>query len=86
MAQDTTAGAPMNCECGCGEPARGATFLPGHDQKLRIALENRIGGLLALRDVVGAMESYVQGRTSLEDLGKVVRASTWRRGLGQVAP
>jgi hypothetical protein len=27
------------CECGCGEKTKGGEFAPGHDQKLRTALE-----------------------------------------------
>ena len=69
----------MSCECGCGSDAQGSTFLPGHDQKLRTSLEGRIGGLLALRNVVESVEAYAQGRASLEDLGKVVRAAMWRK-------
>ncbi|MEE8633438.1 MAG: hypothetical protein V3S93_03075, partial [Methyloceanibacter sp.] len=41
------------CACGCGTLTRGAgTYAPGHDQKLRIAIENHIGGLQQLRDAV----------------------------------
>ena len=40
------------CECGCGEQTSGGDFLPGHDQKLRAAIEREIGGLLKLREFV----------------------------------
>lgn len=40
------------CECGCGDDTAGGHFLPGHDQKLRAAIEKAAGGLLKLRDVV----------------------------------
>lgn len=39
------------CECGCGTPTY-RRFKAGHDQKLRIALEKQVGGLLNLRAVV----------------------------------
>ena len=67
------------CECRCGERAESGGFLPGHDQKLRINLEGRVGGLLVMRELVDAMESYVQGRTSLDELGRVVRSAFWRK-------
>jgi hypothetical protein len=41
------------CVCGCGTLTKGAgKYAPGHDQKLRIAIENHIGGLEQLRDAV----------------------------------
>lgn len=36
------------CECGCGADVSGE-LLPGHDQKLRAALEHQVGGILAMR-------------------------------------
>ena len=74
---------PLNIyECGeCEEQTQGGAFVPGHDQKLRTRLEQRVGGLLAMRDLVNAMDTYVQGQTSLEDLGKAVRrAFSGKRG------
>jgi hypothetical protein len=39
----------VTCECGSGEtPVRGS-FIPGHDQRLRSSLEQRVGGFLQLR-------------------------------------
>ncbi len=40
------------CICGCGEPTMGGKFKPGHDQKLRVALEQAAGGLESLRTIV----------------------------------
>lgn len=40
------------CECGCEGMTEGGDFLPGHDQRLRAAIERRAGGLLLLRDLV----------------------------------
>ncbi len=39
------------CSCGCGTETK-SHFAPGHDQKLRAALERACGGLLQLRDLV----------------------------------
>ena len=39
------------CACGCGTETKGV-FAPGHDQKLRAALERACGGLLQLRSLV----------------------------------
>jgi hypothetical protein len=65
------------CECGCGqESAR--DFLPGHDQKLRTALETRVGGVLALRDLVDASASYASGQTSEQVFAQRVRSLMFR--------
>jgi hypothetical protein len=40
------------CICGCGEQTRGGKFRPGHDQKLRAAIEEAAGGLEQLRGIV----------------------------------
>jgi len=61
-----------SCECGCGEMATG-TFLPGHDQKLRIALEQEVGGLLSLRSLVEAARAYASGEISDETFCQNVR-------------
>ncbi len=61
------------CECGCRQTTQGGAFAPGHDQKLRAELEARVGGLLALRELVGRMDAYVSGEISTEDLCKTVR-------------
>ena len=49
-----------SCECGCGQEST-RDFLPGHDQKLRVALETSAGGLLALRSLVTQAEAYAIG-------------------------
>ena len=61
------------CACGCGELTGGGTFRPGHDQKLRAALERRVGGLLVLRQLVSAAEAHAQGRLPAEALGLAVK-------------
>jgi hypothetical protein len=48
----------MACECGCGEDAVSGSYKPGHDQKLRISLERRIGGLGNLRTLVELAETF----------------------------
>lgn len=47
----------MECQCGCGEPVEDASFKPGHDQRLRISLEKRAGGIEGLRKLVETAES-----------------------------
>jgi hypothetical protein len=60
------------CECGCGE-ASNREFLPGHDQKLRAALEAQVCGLLALRSLVRAAHSYAHGAADERSLLQIVR-------------
>lgn len=44
---------PRPCACGCNETTKGSgDFLPGHDQRLRTAIERHVGGVLALRCLV----------------------------------
>jgi hypothetical protein len=54
---------------------RDRDFVPGHDQKLRIQLEQRVGGLLELRGLVENMEAYARGEVGLETLGLAVRTA-----------
>ena len=42
---------PHHCACGCGGACRDK-WLPGHDQRLRAAIENEVGGLVELRRIV----------------------------------
>lgn len=62
-----------DCECGCGQNSV-REFLPGHDQKLRVALEGRVGGILHLRDLVDAADSFVRGELSSDELEHRLRA------------
>ena len=64
----------MECLCGCGEIVSKASFKPGHDQKLRIDLERRMGGIEALRDLVEAAEKYSLGESDSTALAKTVGA------------
>ncbi len=62
------------------------TFKPGHDQKLRIALEKRVGGLDGLREMVEAVEEFNEGSSSPEQLVGKVRDLFAKQGLSQVNP
>ena len=42
------------CACGCGGICRDK-WLPGHDQKLRAAIESEVGGLVELRRIIEQM-------------------------------
>lgn len=80
------------CACGCGGTPASGNFLPGHDQKLRSALEQRAGGLLALRDLVGAAEKSSLGPSADVALGSVsahdgalaVHRALWRDNAAEV--
>ena len=61
------------CACGCGEPTKKRKYLQGHDQKLRIKLEEKVGGLPLLASLVKVTQMYAQDRMSLEGLGRLVR-------------
>ncbi len=50
----------MSCQCGCNQPAT-RDFLPGHDQRLRILIENRVGGLLNLNRLVDLNYAAING-------------------------
>ena len=43
---------PRRCNCNCGGMTKGGWYLPGHDQKLRAAIEEKAGGLLELKTLV----------------------------------
>ena len=74
-AEARSASAASLCECGlCGEPSPGGGFRPGHDQKLRTYLEGRVGGLLALRELVDVVEAYAHGQATTEELTRQLRA------------
>lgn len=51
------------CKCGCGkEASKGRNFLPGHDSKLRKKIEDKIGGIFGLEDLVNAAELFHRGK------------------------
>ena len=43
---------PRLCNCDCGGMTKGGWYLPGHDQKLRAAIEEKTGGLLELKALI----------------------------------
>jgi hypothetical protein len=61
------------CSCGCGQPTKGGIFLPGHDAKLRAAIEESVGGLLSLSRLVEAARQFTSGILSSEDYMKLTR-------------
>ncbi len=61
------------CACGCGGETKRGRFLPGHEQKLRKELDEKVGGLPVLSRLVQAGEMYAGGRMGLEDLGHLVK-------------
>ena len=60
------------CECGCGDEAQGQ-FITGHDQRLRIALETEVGGVLPLRTIVRAARAYADGDITDQAFTQTVR-------------
>lgn len=61
------------CACGCGEATAGGLFKPGHDQKMRIDLEERVGGLVALARLIDSADEFASGRMDLDVFGSYVR-------------
>lgn len=54
-----------DCLCGCREKTKGGKFRPGHDQKLRKAIEDAVGGLESLRSIAeGHVGRPISTRTS----------------------
>jgi hypothetical protein len=83
----------MELPCGCGMCAetvpyinpstnRG-TYKPGHDQKLRVALEKRVGGIDGFRELVEAVEKFNSGFSSAETLTKSIYDLFTKYGLYQ---
>lgn len=55
------------CICGCGEVTKGGKFRPGHDQKLRAAIETAAGGLESLRVIVEKHTGKTISTTTTDD-------------------
>lgn len=64
----------QKCQCGFCDRESSTTFLRGHDQTLRMDLERRVGGLLNLKSLVHAAESYMNG-----DIAEVVFSQSVRK-------
>lgn len=61
------------CACGCGETTKGGKFLPGHEQKLRKSMEEKVGGVALMARLVAAAKLYADGKMGLDDLGRLVQ-------------
>ena len=61
------------CKCDDCNELTGGDFVPGHDQKLRINLERKVGGLLSLKEMVLACEGYAAGKTSEAEVLRTIR-------------
>ena len=60
------------CGCGCGGVTQGGTFLPGHDAKLRARIEEKVGGLLMLEQLVETCENFHMGEATIDDVTSVI--------------
>jgi ribosomal protein L37AE/L43A len=58
---------PKDCGCGCGTITKGGQFVPGHDAKLMSAILQRVGGLVALKELV---ESVMGEDIALVETGR----------------
>ena len=67
----------MECQCGCGESVPNGSFKPGRDQRLRADLERRVGGIIALRELVEAGARYSRGQSGTGDLIKATEPGTY---------
>jgi len=56
------------CACGCREETAGGTFRPGHDARLRAQIEESVGGLLALDEIVRQIHRHTNGEITAEQL------------------
>lgn len=63
----------MECACGCGGRPVTGNFLQEHDQKLRVDLERRVGGLIQLRMLVEAAELFVEGNVGNSQFNGMVK-------------
>lgn len=55
------------CKCDCGKDTVHGNFMPGHDQRLRTKLEQKVGGLLNLKKLVDYSSSYSNNEIPMED-------------------
>ena len=67
------------CKCGNCSETTTADFAPGHDQKLRSNIEQSVGGLLALKDLVYSCVNYAEGKSSEDEILRTVRRIMYRR-------
>jgi hypothetical protein len=63
-----------DCKCGCEEETTtGKDFKRGHDSKLRIKIEDEVGGIFALEKLVMAAKDYSCRKIKEGEFLKVVR-------------
>lgn len=62
------------CACGCGGSPKRGKFLPGHDQKLRKEIEEKVGGLLKLSALTEISEDFSLNKINCDDFCKKVKA------------
>lgn len=74
-----TSDSQVECLCGCGGVPERGEFLPGHDQRLRIQIENSVGGLENLWCLVNGIQEYMKGDITEVELAQQVR-NLWNRG------
>lgn len=61
------------CKCDQCEEIVNGDFAPGHDQRLRIDLERKVGGLLKLKELVYACERYAAGKANESEILLTIR-------------
>ena len=61
------------CKCGDCNELTNSDYAPGHDQKLRSALEQKVGGLLFLKQLLASCEEYAAGNASESDVLRTIR-------------
>jgi hypothetical protein len=61
------------CACGCEQTTKVGTFLPGHDAKLRAAIEHSVGGLLPLDRLIEAARRFAAGELPAEEYHRITR-------------
>jgi hypothetical protein len=61
------------CACGCEKLTKGGVYLPGHDAKLRKAIEKSVGGLQSLDRLVGAARRFAAGELSDDEYHRITR-------------
>lgn len=69
------------CKCGCGGKSITGDFMPGHDQTLRSRLEKDVGGLLAMEQLVIAVQQYTSGELSGQEFEQRIRQLMYRASL-----
>ncbi|MDO9542896.1 MAG: hypothetical protein Q7J98_11325 [Kiritimatiellia bacterium] len=61
------------CKCDNCDKSTSRDFFPGHDQRLRANLEQKVGGLLSLKELVIACIEYATGKTSDSEILRTIR-------------